>query len=139
MRKELEQRIVERWPTWFRVDGDVRETLMPFGFEHGDGWFDLLWRLCERLEPVASAAEEETGQSFQVLQVKEKFGGLRFNTNFSDVTIAVLIGDAESESTQTCEACGKPGTRRDDSWIMTRCDEHACADRTYPSQPSQVE
>ena len=46
MRKELEQRIVERWPTWFRVDGNVRETLMPFGFAHGDGDFATLnWPL----------------------------------------------------------------------------------------------
>jgi hypothetical protein len=130
MRKELEQRIVERWPTWFRVDGDVRETLMPFGFKHGDGWFDLLWRFCERLEPVAAAAEEETGQSFQVLQVKEKFGGLRFYTNFSEDTISAIIDAAELESTQTCEVCGKPGTRRGGGWIETRCDGRASANRT---------
>src|ERR1039458_1965857 len=31
MRKELEQKLVERWPTWFNVNGDIRETLMPLG------------------------------------------------------------------------------------------------------------
>lgn len=40
MQKELEQRLVERWPTWFKVGGDIRNTAMPRGFEHDDGWFD---------------------------------------------------------------------------------------------------
>ena len=51
---------------------------MPFGFEHGDSWFDLVWTLCERLETVVAAAETKTGRSFHVHQVKEKFGALRF-------------------------------------------------------------
>jgi hypothetical protein len=45
MRRELEQKLIERWPTWFATKGDLRHTLMPIGFEHGDGWFNLLWRL----------------------------------------------------------------------------------------------
>jgi hypothetical protein len=78
MRNELQRRLVDRWPTWFNIGGDPRHTSMHFGFQHGDGWFDLLWWLCERLEPVVDAAEKETGPPFEVLQVKEKFGGLRF-------------------------------------------------------------
>lgn len=108
MRRELEQRLVERWPAWFNVEGDIRETLMPFRFAHGDGWFDLVWRLCERLEPVVAAAEKEAGRSFQVLQVKEKFGGLRFYTNFRNDAISALIEAAEIDSVHTCEVCGQP-------------------------------
>ena len=78
MRKELEQRLVERWPTWFNTGGDIRYTAMPWGFAHDDGWFDLLWRLCEDLEPLVAQLEQDSGQKFEVLQVKEKFGGLRF-------------------------------------------------------------
>ena len=103
MREELEQRLVERWPAWFNVEGNIRETLMPFGFAHGDGWFDLVWRLCERLEPLVAAEEAETGRSFHVLQVKEKFGGLRFYTNFNNDAISALIEAAEIESFHTSE------------------------------------
>jgi hypothetical protein len=46
MRKELEQKLVERWPTWFNTAGDIKHTLMPRGFTHDDGWFDILWRVC---------------------------------------------------------------------------------------------
>src|SRR5450756_949918 len=132
MKRELEQRITERWPAWFNVAGNTRETLMCFGFEHGDGWFDLVWRLCERLEPVVASVERKAGRPFEVLQVKEKFGGMRFYTNFIDDTISALIDDAELESTQTCEACGKPDSRQGGGWITTRCDKHVDANRTYP-------
>src|ERR1700722_4469921 len=81
MRKELQQRLVERWPAWFNTGGDIRHTAMARGFEHDDGWFDILWRLCEDLEPLVAEFEQETGSQFEVLQVKEKFGGLRFRGN----------------------------------------------------------
>ena len=81
MRKELEQKLVERWPTWFNIKGDIRLTAMPWGFTHGDGWFDIVWRLCEDLEPLVTEMEHAGGRQFEVLQVKEKFGGLRFYVN----------------------------------------------------------
>jgi hypothetical protein len=125
MRYELQQRLVDRWPTWFNIGGDPRHTLMQFGFQHGDGWFDLLWRLCDRLEPVVAAAEKETGTPFEVCQAKEKFGGLRFYVNFKNDDISTLIEAAEVESFYTCEFCGQPGKRRGESWIQTLCDEHS--------------
>lgn len=134
MKRELEKRFTDRWPTWFNVDGNNRATLMPFGFEHGDGWFNLVWRLCERLEPVVVSAESETGNSFKVLQVKEKFGGLRFYTNFSNDAVSALIETAEIESFKTCEVCGKEGKRRGTSWITTRCEEHVGASLARSSQ-----
>ena len=122
MRDELERRLVERWPTWFNVQGDIRETLMPRGFTHGDGWFDLVWRLCERLEPVVAAEEAESGRPFHVLQVKEKFGGLRFYPNYNNDAIYALIEAAEIESLHTCEVCGQP-RKLGASWLTT-CEEH---------------
>jgi hypothetical protein len=74
MRKDLEQKFQERWPEWFRdLYGDVTQTCLHFGFQHRDGWFDLVWRLCEQIEKVVGE-----GTPFKVAQVKEKFGGLRF-------------------------------------------------------------
>lgn len=125
MKRELEQRIVERWPSWFDVHGSIQRTLMPFGFEHGDGWFELVWHLCERLDPLVKQFEEETGERFEVVQVKEKFGGLRFYTNLTSDAISDAINDAEHESLKTCEECGKPGKPNRGGWIQTRCREHA--------------
>ena len=124
MRDELQQRLVERWPTWFNIRGDPCHTSMHFGFQHDDGWFDLLWRLCERLEPIVAVAEKETGQSFEVFQVKQKFGGLRFNPNYSNDDISTLVEAAKAESFQTCEVCGQPGESRGGSSIQTLCELH---------------
>jgi hypothetical protein len=65
MRGELEQKLVERWPSWFTVTGDQRETRMADGFAHGDGWFNIVWRLCEDLEPLVAEAEKATGHPFE--------------------------------------------------------------------------
>jgi hypothetical protein len=124
MRKELEQRLVERWPRWFNTKGDIRCTAMPRGFTHDDGWFDLLWRLCEDLEPLVAAFEQASGSQFEVLQVKEKFGGLRFYVSDADDAIHQRIGIAADESFRTCEICGQPGTLREARCIKTLCDEH---------------
>jgi hypothetical protein len=72
MRDELWQRLVDRWPTWFNIDGDPRHTSMHLGFEHGDGWLDLVWRLCERLEPVVVTTEKQTMRPLERLQVKQR-------------------------------------------------------------------
>jgi len=44
MRKELEQRLVEHWPTWFNPWGDIRQTLMPRGFSHDSRLIDVIVR-----------------------------------------------------------------------------------------------
>ena len=125
MRKELEQKLVERWPTWFNTEGDFRYTGMTLGFRHDDGWFHILWRLCEDLEPLVTALEQQTELPFEVLQVKEKFGGLRFYVNHANDAIRLRIETAQLESFRTCEVCGQPGTRREGGWIKTLCDQHA--------------
>jgi hypothetical protein len=127
MQKELEQRLVERYPTWFNTKGDVRYTGMTLGFQHDDGWFDILWRLCEDLEPLVTEFEAAGGDKFEVLQVKEKFGGLRVYENCRNDAISERIGIAAEESFRTCEICGQAGTLRKDRWIKTLCDEHAGA------------
>jgi hypothetical protein len=101
---------------------------MSFGFQHGDGRFDILWRLCEELEPLVAELEKQTGQQFEVLQVKEKFGGLRFYVNHSTDAISQRIRTARIESLQTCELCGKPGQLFQSPWSGVRCDE--CAEES---------
>jgi hypothetical protein len=125
MRKELERRLVERWPTWFNTGGDIRHTAMARGFEHEDGWFDILWRLCEDLETRVAEFEQATGLQFEVMQVKEKFGGLRFYVNCrKEKAIRQRIDAAIQESFHTCEVCGHPGRQREGVYSETVCDEH---------------
>ena len=125
MRKDLEEKLVKRFPTWFDLSGDVHRTLMPFGFEHGDGWFSILWRLCVDLEPLAAELEKETGERFEVVRVKTKLGTLRFYVSHHTDAIDGRIAEVQEESSRTCEICGQPGRLRSGRWIQTLCDEHA--------------
>jgi hypothetical protein len=92
---------------------DARHTAMARSFAHDDGWFDILWRLCEDLQPMVAELEQATGRQFEVLQVKETFGGLRFYVNHTNDAIRQRIGAAAGESFRTCDVCGQPGKRRE--------------------------
>lgn len=61
----------------------------------------------------------------QAVQVKEKFGTLRFYTNHSDEYVDGLITMAESMTSVTCQDCGSPGKVRGLGWIYVACDEHS--------------
>lgn len=59
------------------------------------------------------------------VQIKEKFGTLRFYTSGGDDYVYGVLAMAESMSAVLCEECGKPGITRTDGWHRTLCDEHA--------------
>lgn len=59
------------------------------------------------------------------LQVKEKYGGLRFYYTGGDDVIEGMVSLAETLSFRTCEICGSPGKPRRDGWVRTLCDSHA--------------
>ncbi|MCA1806515.1 MAG: hypothetical protein LC687_01425 [Actinobacteria bacterium] len=103
---------------FFRPDKSLQETLMSFGFECGDGWFDLIYKLCEDL------ADMELPMDFEVIQVKEKFGGLRFYINGATEDVFDRINKAEEESYTICENCGEPseGPERTKGWVSTLCE-----------------
>lgn len=59
----------------------------------------------------------------EAVQVKEKFGGLRFYIAGGNEKIDDLISFAESMSECTCEQCGRPGEQNKGGWISTLCGE----------------
>jgi hypothetical protein len=74
--------------------------------------------------------------AYELHQVKQKFGGLRFYASFRDDVAAecsALIADAEMASLVTCERCGDPGQlRHHRNWRITLCD--ACDALVGPTQ-----
>ena len=81
----------------------------------------------ELIEQAIAKGLREVPEEFPqvvAVQVKEKFGGLRFYVDGGDDVVYGMIQMAESLSTVTCEECGKPGIQRSGGWIRTLCDEH---------------
>ncbi len=124
MREEPMQSLTERWPSWFNIRGDIRETRMPDGFAHGDGWFKIIWKLSGDLEPLVEETEKVAGQPFEILRVKEKFGRLRFYTSHTADALRRRIETARTESLSTREIGAQPGSRREHRWTWTVCDDH---------------
>jgi hypothetical protein len=101
-------------------------------FECGSGWYDIVHDLSIKIERLLekdaeqySVPEGEEDQHVQMyaVQVKEKYGTLRFYMSCETDEISNLIRDCERLSEKTCEKCGAPGTYRGVSWVEVRCDE----------------
>lgn len=142
MRQELEDKLVEKYPKIF--------SQMKW-FEHGDGWYNIIDSLCaciqnecnhkiktlKRENPEADEEEIEDLQT-RAVQVKEKFGGLRFYIGSGSPEIYGMIRMAEAMSFRTCEDCGNPGQTRPGGWIRTLCDLCSLGTRA-PVQPFDEE
>jgi len=51
MSPELDKKLVESFPNLYKDRyADMRTTCLCWGFEHGDGWFQILWDVSEKLE-----------------------------------------------------------------------------------------
>lgn len=98
---------------------------LPWGFEVSDGWSELVAILCARIDSILREAH---GARMQVVQVKEKFGALRFYYRLEGVdastsaAIREAVTLAEAASTHICEQCGCPGEHRTGGgWFVTLC------------------
>lgn len=129
MKEELERELVEEYPDlyeWYDKDPDEIDGPVPpltaYGFQHGDGWYNLLESLSETLTRLDVEIE--------VHQAKQKFGGLRFyhggakSDDESDSYMAMgAIQQAEEMSFHVCEECGASAELRQQGWFRTLCDE----------------
>ena len=136
MNAENTKKLYTDFPEFFKHRDDLQSSLMVFGFEYSDGWFDLTYKLCKDIKNYFLTKYDGVGfndekyhheipKHFYVVQCKEKFGGLRFYITCAPKEICDMIHVAESESYNICEECGKPGKLRDDlGWWLTLCDKH---------------
>jgi hypothetical protein len=167
MREELDAKLVAAYPELYRDrNGDMKETLMCWGFSCGDGWYQIIDTLSYALtmsyrrakddvefwtnhlgktvwagrkgtqEDIDNAKKrlEETPCPVAV-QVKEKFGTLRFYVNAATDKHYDYIDFAELMSGRTCEVCGAPGQTYPIGWHQTLCDQHA--DDNYGEQAAE--
>ena len=147
------QELISTYPRIFKGEPPV----LP-GYVNA-GWHPVVMRLCAGIDALLSDQEAEF---FQVMQVKEKFGGLRFYGSLGEAErismdtsspdgkrerlefltveaepdtlarIHTLIREAEVEAARTCEDCGQPGKLRRGGWSATLCDGHSVRRQPRP-------
>ena len=127
MKQELDNQLCEKYPKIFADrHKPMTETCMCWGFECGDGWYNILDQLCNNIQHYIDwkNRKEEIVPQVVAEQVKEKFGTLRFYYRGGDDYIEGMVRMADSMSSILCENCGATGKQRYGGWILTLCDEH---------------
>lgn len=133
MKNEFDEQLRKKYPNLYCYPGNNKIKTISFGC--GDGWYPLLDVISELL----MANNENT----RAVQVKEKFGQLRFyHSGSDDYSLGVEMG-ALLLSSIICEDCGAAAKRRSkDGLIVTLCDNHHDgfdANRDDPKDLSGVE
>jgi hypothetical protein len=129
MTPEQDEKLVKAFPKLYADrHASMKDTCMCWGFSCGDGWFQLIWDLSEKIEKEINKVEEDSPElkgKIKASQVKEKFGGLRFYMTQETKEISDLISKAEAASERICDVCGKEGdVRNKNGWLSCRCSEH---------------
>lgn len=126
MSPDLDAKLCADFPLLYCVrHEETRCSLSHFGFETEDGWFQIIHGLSARLEGIIKRLPAGERDDYYAVQVKEKFGGLRFYMNMETEEMSRVIQEAEVQSAVTCEVCGRPGRLRGRGWVKTLCEGHA--------------
>jgi len=95
-------------------------TLATWGFECGDGWYELIDALCLNLQH----ATKDGAPQVVATQVKEKYGALSFCTQGVNDEQDGMIALAETMSARLCDVCGNRGRLIRAGWVRCRCPQH---------------
>lgn len=123
--KAFAQSLAEKYPIFFGVARMPIEKDIPFmpiqlSIDVGEGWYPVVEEASAAIEKLN---QETPNLEIQAHQIKEKFGGLRIYTNYTNDAVEEIITAAENKASVTCENCGAPAALRDDGWLSTLCDE----------------
>ena len=124
MKQELDELLCKKYPKMMvNRNLPMMETCMCWGFDCGDGWFNILDQLMGNIQHHIDWKNKNSEVVAQVTldQVKEKFGTLRFYYTGGDDEISGMVRMAESMSGVMCEECSAPAETHGPGWIRTIC------------------
>lgn len=130
---EHNKELIEKYPWLLPRNRWTGEVVKDYDYSYTelddipDGWRIAFGKqFCADIQRELDKLKPETAADFRVLQTKEKFGQLRFYTNWVTEGIDEVIRRYENLSEHTCIRCGAPATKISTGWISPWCDK--CAD-----------
>ena len=130
MKQELQDQLFEKYPDIFAQRHlPMTQSCMCWGIDTGDGWYQIIDDLCAKIKAhVDEVKLKYPKYKMEASQVKEKFGTLRFYTDYSHPAVEEFIREAVALSAKTCDVCGEPGHCASyRGWWMTMCKTHSDA------------
>ena len=130
--RDWEKELQEKYP----------QLLKQIYLECGEGWKEVIENMCEQILTheaflkdsgvnVVDFEDEVTDEddycSVRIVQVKQKFGGLRVYYDGGNNIIRNIVNEAEEKALTVCEYCGSKDNvklRKRNSWLYTGCDKH---------------
>jgi hypothetical protein len=117
---DLEKTLRRDFAPWFDE--------LAWGVQCGVGWSTIILDCTAEIAAALGGPEAES--RFRVVQIKEKYGTLRYYLRSRPARHAAAINRAidraEERSAVTCEVCGAPGVLRETATgiLHTACDRH---------------
>lgn len=102
--------------TWTELDS------MPEGWRKSFGE-NLCKEIKEALDKIDEVHSHKVSSNYRILQIKEKYGRLRWYTNWSTKELDDIIYKYEDISIRTCIDCGEPATKITLNWISPYCED----------------
>lgn len=130
-KREYNKQLIEQYPFLMPYNILTGKPIEDYDYEYiwlddmPDGWRNAFGlQMCEELK---QALLEEGGEKllseYKIVQIKEKFGYLRWYDSWTTNKVQDIIRKYEDLSARTCIQCGKPATRITTGWIAPYCDE----------------
>lgn len=119
--------LLKKYPfLWINGSDDSHLDCLPKGWRLSFGS-----ELCKEIKKAL--LESDCLSNYTILQVKEKYGALRWYDAGSPVEVSKIVEKYTRISEQTCIHCGKLATRITTGWISPFCDD--CLPKGHDGRP----
>jgi hypothetical protein len=88
MNEKYTKELKESFPDFFKSEEDDKHQFLKYGFQHGDGWFQLVKGL---MRCIYNYCENNNKPVPKILQVKEKYGTLRFYIDGDEMNLMLIL------------------------------------------------
>lgn len=129
MKQKYNKQLIERYPFLLPRNRWTDEVLKNYNYSYTEldampkGWrksFGLL--LCEEIKDIL--IKDNLLENYRIMQIKEKFGGLRWYDCGAPIEVHDIIHKYEYLSEHICIDCGKFDVSLfDDGWVSPYCDK----------------
>ncbi len=126
MDKELQKQLFIRFPwTEYKDSKTGHGAGHSVYFACGEGWFQLIWNMLEEIEQHYKQNNADIN-TLIIIDIKEKYGGLRFYVSNVIHDTHDIILKYESKSETICDICGEQGRLHEkNGWIRVLCSKCA--------------